>query len=182
MRLPLAAAPGFTLVCVLVTVLVVFGWPVAALITFEVTGETVIVQLSPAFSVGTVKFSAVAPTTSAGVLVVPTHVPPIVVLDTDMPESVSVNFRLVSAIVLALVSVNVMRLVPPCEIGLVPKALAMVGGLATKSVAVLEAVPAAPVSVVATPEVVLLYVPVAAAVTATVIVQLAPAGMLPAVT
>ena len=55
-----------------------------------------------------------------------------------------------------MVSVKVMTLVPPCEIGLVPKALVMVGAAATLSVATLDAAPAAPVWVVATPEVLLL--------------------------
>ena len=118
---------------------------------------TVTVQLAPAASVGTVRLSAVAPTTSAGALVVPAHVPPIVGgFATDMLDSASVKLRLVSAMVLPLASVNVTTLVPPCAIGLVPKALAIVGGLATLSVAVLEPVPAAPVCVVATPEDVLL--------------------------
>ena len=109
-------------------------------------------QLAVAASVGTVRLSAVAPTTSAGALVVPTQVPPITALCTDMLVSVSVKLRLLSAIVFGLLSVKVITLVAPCEIGLVPNALVMVGAVATLSVATLEATPAAPVCVVATPD------------------------------
>jgi hypothetical protein len=82
-------------------------------------------------------------------------VPPIVAFATLMFASASVKRTLVSAMVLPFVRVKVARLVPPCAIGLVPKALAMVGAAATLRVAVLEAVPALPVCVVATPLVVL---------------------------
>ncbi len=145
------AAPAVG-VCVAVTPLVVLCHVPE---TFDVI-VTVTVQLAPAPSVGTVRLSAVAPTTRAGALVMPAQVPPIVVLATDMLDRASVKLRFLSAIVLPLVSVNVITLVPPCAIGLVPKAFAIVGALATLSVAVLEPVPAAPVCVVATPDAVLL--------------------------
>ena len=77
---------------------------------------------------------------------------------------------------LGLVSVKVMTLVPPWEMGLVPKALTMVGEDETVSVAVLEAAPALPLSVVATPEVVLFQAPAVIPMTPTVIVQLDPAA------
>ena len=76
-----------------------------------------------------------------------------------MFASASVKRRFVSAVVLGLASVKVMTLVPPWEIGLVPKALAIVGEAETVSVAVLEAAPALPLSVLATPEVVLFQAP-----------------------
>ena len=133
--------------------------PLAVLLQMPETPEvsvTVTVQLAPAPSEGTVRLSAVAPAASDGELVVPTQVPPIVAgLATDILVNASVKFRLVSGTVFPFAIVKVTTLVPPWLMVVVPNALAMVGGLATESVAVLEPVPAAPVSVVATPEAVL---------------------------
>ncbi len=175
MRLPVAAAPGFTAVCVLDTVPVVFGCPAAGLMAFEVT-LTVMVQLAPAARLGTLRFNAVAPTVSAGVLVVPAHVPPIAVPATDMFTSVSVNARLVSVPeAFGLVSVKVIAAVPPTSIEPGTKFFASAGGESTVRLAVLDAAPVA-VSSVATPLAVFAQVPETLEVTVTVTVQLAPAA------
>ena len=56
----------------------------------------VTVQLVPAASDGTVRLRLVAPTTRAGLLVVPTQLPPMTVLATVMLVSISVKFTLVT--------------------------------------------------------------------------------------
>ncbi len=134
-------------VCVEVTPLEVFGWePDTALVTVTCT-----VQLAPAARPGTVRLRFVAPARSAGELIVPTQLPPMAPFAADIPTSTSVKFRFVRAVVFALVMVSVSVLVPPCAMGLVPKAFEIAGGAATKRVAVLDPAPAAPVCAVATP-------------------------------
>src|SRR2546430_1565486 len=100
---------------------------------------------------GTVRLSAVAPTISAGLLVTPVHVPPMVALDTLMPSSVSVKLALVSAEAFGLVSVKVMVDVPLTGIVLGVNVLLIVGGPRTSSVAVLDGAPGVGTSVVVTP-------------------------------
>lgn len=113
----------------------------------------------------------------------PVQVPPAIpVVATEMFSNESVNVAFVRFAPLEFWSVNVIRLVPFCAIVEVPKDLVIVAGDTTFSVAVFDAEPAAPVWVVATPEVVLLYEPNTADVTLTVMVQVAEAGNDPAVT
>jgi len=113
----------------------------------------------------------------------PTHVPPAgPVAATDMFTSESVKPALVNGAPLEFCKVNVTRLVPFCAIVVVPKDLVIVAGDTTFNTAVLETAPAVPVCVVATPEVVLLYEPMTADVTSTVIVHVVDAGTEPAVT
>src|SRR5579871_939667 len=132
---------------------------------------TVTVQ-PPAGKLGTVRSSPNAPTTSGGVLVVPTQVPPIVGLATvTLPGSESVKWALVSAVAFVLPSVKVIVEVPPIRMIGGLKALAIVGVAKTVSVAILEAALAVGVSVVMTPLVVLLYVPGVLLTTCTVTVQ-----------
>ena len=89
---------------------------------------------------------------------------------------------MVSVAPLEFCNVKVIVLGPFWAIVVVPKDLVIVAGATTFSVAVFDAAPAAPVCVVAIPEVVLLYEPTTADVTFTVIVQVDDAGNVPAVT
>ena len=120
---------------------------------------------------GTVRLSAVAPTVSAGLLVTLVHVPPMVVLDTDMPVSVSVKLALVSAVAFEFPSVKVIVEVPPTGILVGANALLIVGPVRTVRVALLDGAPAVGTSVVVTPLVWFGWVPAALLVTWTVIVQ-----------
>jgi hypothetical protein len=176
-RFALAPVPAVG-VCVDVTPETVLGnTPLAVGITVTVT-----VQLAPAASDATVMSRFVSPTVNAGVAVTPVQVPPIAVAETAMFASASVNRKLLSgAKALGFVKVKVIVDGAPSATLVGVKALAIVGRANACNVAVLDATPA-PVCVVLITPVVFGYVPDAAAVTNTVIVQLLLAGMLPAVT
>ena len=92
----------------------------------ELVTETATVQ-PPGARLGTVRLSAVAPTTSAGLLDTPTQVPPIAADATVILVSVSVKLALVKIPVLALPKVKVTVLVPPAVMVEGPNAFVMVG-------------------------------------------------------
>jgi hypothetical protein len=112
-------------VCVVVTPLTLFGLlPRFVLVTCTSTVQP------PGGRFGTVKFNAfspVAPTNSAGELITPAHVPPIVVDATLMLRSVSVKLALFKIETFALPSVNLMVLISPLPIVLGTNVLAIVG-------------------------------------------------------
>lgn len=115
---------------------------------------------------GTVRLSAVAPTVSAGLLVVPVQVPPMVAELALILVSVSVKLALVSATELGLLSVKVIVLVPPGAIVAGLNALAIVGDTPfTTRLVVLDGEPAIGVWEVVTPDVVFGLVPTLALVT-----------------
>ncbi len=95
-------------ICVVVTPLTLLGLtPRFVLVTC-----TVIVQ-PPGARLGIVKFKAVAPTVSAGVLITPAQVPPMAVDATLIFNNVSVKFALMRMSVLALPIVKMIVLVSP---------------------------------------------------------------------
>src|SRR5438552_3108113 len=115
---------------------------------------------------GTVRLSAVAPTISAGLLVTPVHVPPMVALDTLMPVGVSVKLALVSAEAFGLSRVKVIVDVPPTSIVEIGRASRRDGGWAvTVRFAVLDGEPAFGTSVVVTPLVWFGWLPIVLLVT-----------------
>lgn len=115
---------------------------------------------------GTVRLSAVAPTVSAGLLVVPTQVPPIVAELALILVSVSVKLELVNATELGLLRVKVIVLVPPGAIVAGLNALAIVGDTPfTTRLAMLDTEPAIGVCEVVTPDVVFGLVPTLVLVT-----------------
>jgi hypothetical protein len=161
-------------VCVVFTPEVVLGFaPVVVLVTLNVT-----VQLPLAGMVIALKLSEVAPAVKLDGLV-PTQVPPTAPPTALIFASVSVNAPPVSAKVSLFVKVNVTVEDPPDAIEVGLKAFAMVGVASAVTVrsAVLLAVPAGPLCVVLTPEVVLGLGPVVVLVTLKVTVQLPLAGM-----
>jgi len=161
-------------VCVVFTPEVVLGLvPVVVLVTLNVT-----VQLPLAGMVIALKLSEVAPAVKLDGLV-PTQVPPTAPPSAVIFESVSVNAPPLRAIVLLFVKVRVTTELPPGAIEVGLKAFAMVGVASAVTVrsAVLLAVPAGPLCVVLTPEVVLGLGPVVVLVTLKVTVQLPLAGM-----
>lgn len=132
--------------CVVVTPLDVLGSaPPVLLVTCTVTVQP------PAGKLGTLKFNAVAPTVSAGVLVTPTQVPVMPVEAMLILVSVSVNVALVSALALELPKVNVSALVPPLLMVAGEKALAMMGLFTTVKLTGPKPVPAGVPDVVVTP-------------------------------
>jgi hypothetical protein len=112
-------------VCVVVTPLTLFGLlPKFVLVTCTSTVQP------PGGKFGTVKFNAfkpVAPTKSAGELITPAHVPPMVVDATLMFTRVSVKLALFKMVTFALPSVNLMVLIPPLPIEAGKNVLAIVG-------------------------------------------------------
>src|ERR1700687_563358 len=107
MSLPVAAAPGFAAVCVLGTVLGVLGCPAAGLAMAEVTGDTVMVQLSPAASVLRESVKLVLPAiTLVGVTIPVQVVTTVGAAPSAMFTSASLHTTVVSAVPFGLVSVN----------------------------------------------------------------------------
>ena len=120
--------------------------------TLLVSG-TVTVQLLPAAMLGMVRFSEVAPTMSEGLAVVPAQVPPMVVPATVMLTRGSVKLTLVTGMPLVLLRVKVTVLVAFwAMVDGVNDLPVMDGATTTLRVAVLDALPAAPLSLAATPE------------------------------
>ena len=78
---------------------------------------------------GTVRLSAVSPTTSAGLLDTPTQVPPIAVDATVILVNASVKLALVKIPVLLLPKLKVIELVPPVVMVEGPNALMMLGAV-----------------------------------------------------
>ena len=148
-RFAVAAAPGFAAVCVLVTVLVVFGCPVATLMTLEVTGDTVMVQVSPAFSVLSDSVKLVLPATTLVGVTTPAQVSTTAgAAPSAMFTSGSLHTTVVSAVpAFGLVSVNWIEVVPPVWIEPGTKFLVSTGGESTTRFAVLDAAPATGVCV-----------------------------------
>lgn len=112
-------------VCVVVTPLTLFGLlPKFVLVTCTSTVQP------PGGRFGTVKFNAfnpVAPTNSAGELITPAHVPPMVVDATLILTSVSVKLALFTIETFALPSVNLMVLISPLPIVLGKNVFEIVG-------------------------------------------------------
>lgn len=116
-----APAPALG-VCVVVTPLTLLGLlPRLVLVTWIVTLQP------PGAKLGTVRLSAVAPTASAGLLVTPAQVPPMVVEATLMLTSVSLKFALLRMPVFALPRLNVIVLMSPLPMLDGLNDLAMVG-------------------------------------------------------
>lgn len=133
-------------VCVVATPLAVLGNIPGVLLVID----TITVQ-PPAGKLGTVKFNAAAPTASAGELVTPVQVPPMVAEAAVMLVSVSVKLALVSATPFVFPNVNVIVLVPPGPMVVGLKALTIVGLLTTVRLTGPAPAPA-PICVVVTPE------------------------------
>lgn len=150
----LEAAPAAG-VCVVVTPLAVFELvPTLLLVTWTVIVHPVTGRF------GTFKLRLVAPTVNAGLLLVPTHVPPIVVELTLMFVKASVKLALLRGMVFGLLRVKVMVLVPATAIVAGANAFAMPGATAfTCRLAVFDAAPAVGDWVLVTPEVVLGFAP-----------------------
>lgn len=163
--------PVPTVVCVVVTPLAVFGKAPGVLLV-----TTIVTLQPPAGKFGTVRFSAVAPTVSAGEFVTPVQVPPITVELTLILASVSVKLALLNATALALASVKVMALVPPPAIVVGLKALLMEGLATTVRLTGPAPAPAA-TCVVVTPLTLLGLLPGFVLVTCTVTLQ-PPGGRL----
>jgi hypothetical protein len=149
--------------------LVLFRTPAAAPVTV-----TLIVQLPPA---------AIDPPVSVIVLpplvvrVPPPHVAELPLATVRPAGKTSVNVTpVIPSEALVLVMVNVRLVVPPSGIVAAPKALLIVGGVATVSVAVLLPIPVPPLVDVTAP-VVLFLTPPVAPVTVTLNVQVPPAAM-----
>lgn len=92
----------------MVTPLVVFGFVPTVV---EVT--VAVIVHPPAGKLGTFKLREVSPTVSAGLLVTPEQVPPMVVEEILIPLKVSVKVAFVKVPALGFVNVNVIVDVPP---------------------------------------------------------------------
>jgi hypothetical protein len=162
-------------VCVVVTPLEVLGnVPAVVLVTTTVTVQP------PAGRFGIAKFNAltpVAPTTSAGLLVTPTQLPPMTVEATLILVRVSVKLALVRAARLPLPKLKVIVLVPPLAMVAGLKALVMVGLVTTVRLTGPDPAPAMGVNVVVTPLTLLGLMPRVELVTCTSTVQ-PPGGKL----
>ena len=122
--------------------------PAVVLVTTTVTVQP------PAGRFGIVRFNAlspVAPTTSAGLLVTPTQLPPMTVEATLILVSVSVKLALVRAAALPLPKLKVIVLVPPLAIAAGLKALVIVDLVTTVRLTGPDPAPATGVDVVVTP-------------------------------
>lgn len=174
----LETAPGVG-VCVEETPLALLGFAPG----FEDVTRSVTVQELPLVSVKPVKVNVPVWAAVKELPLAPVHVPPAApVAATDIFTNASLNVALVNAAPFEFCNVKVIRLLPFCAMVVVPNDLVMVAGATTFKVAVFDVDPAAPVSKVAMPDVVLLYDPTTAEVTLTVIVQVEDAGSVPAVT